>query len=64
MFYRPGGKSTQHGGVEADVVIPSVLSGDDYGEKYQPFSIEGNQIQAVSQQLRDCESAFRIRGRL
>jgi len=46
MFYRPGGKSTQHGGVEADVVIPSMLSGDDYGEKYQPFSIESNQIQA------------------
>jgi len=46
MFYRPGGKSTQHGGVEADVVIPSVLSGDDYGEMYQPFSIEGNQIPA------------------
>ena len=46
MFYRPGGKSTQHGGVEADVVIPSVLSGDDYGEKYQPFSIEGNEIAA------------------
>ncbi|MCH8084074.1 MAG: hypothetical protein IH885_07545, partial [Myxococcales bacterium] len=45
MFYRPGGKSTQHDGVEADVVIPSVLSGDDYGEKYQPFSIEGNEIQ-------------------
>jgi carboxyl-terminal processing protease len=46
MFYRPGGKSTQHGGVEADVVIPSTLSGDDYGEKYQPFSIEGNAIDA------------------
>ena len=45
MFYRPGGKSTQHGGVEADVVIPSMLSGDDYGEKYQPFSIEANAIQ-------------------
>jgi hypothetical protein len=23
-----------------------MLSGDDYGEKYQPFSIEGNEIQA------------------
>jgi len=45
MFYRPGGKSTQHDGVEADVVIPSMLSGDNYGEKYQPFSIEGNEIQ-------------------
>jgi len=46
MFYRPGGKSTQHDGVEADVVVPSLLSGDDYGEKYQPFSIEGDEIQA------------------
>ena len=46
MFYRPGGRSTQHDGVEADVVIPSALSGDDYGEKYQPFSIEGNAIHA------------------
>jgi carboxyl-terminal processing protease len=46
MFYRPGGKSTQHGGVEADIVIPSTLSGDDYGEKYQQYSIEGNEIGA------------------
>jgi carboxyl-terminal processing protease len=46
MFYRPGGRSTQHDGVEADVVIPSTLSGDEYGEKYQPFSIEGNAINA------------------
>jgi len=46
MFYRPGGKSTQHGGVEADVVIPSMLSGDDFGEKHQPYSIEGSEIAA------------------
>jgi carboxyl-terminal processing protease len=46
MFYRPGGKSTQHDGVEADVVIPSTLSGDDFGEKHQQFSIEGNSINA------------------
>jgi carboxyl-terminal processing protease len=44
MFYRPGGKSTQHGGVEADVVIPSMLSGDDFGEKQQPYSIEASEI--------------------
>jgi carboxyl-terminal processing protease len=44
MFYRPGGKSTQHGGVEADVVIPSMLSGDDFGEKHQPYSISGSEI--------------------
>ena len=44
MFYRPGGKSTQHGGVEADVVIPSMLGGDDFGEKHQPYSIEASEI--------------------
>jgi carboxyl-terminal processing protease len=46
MFYRPGGKSTQHGGVEADVIIPSMLGGDDFGEKHQPYSIEGSEIAA------------------
>lgn len=46
MFYRPGGKSTQHAGVEADVVIPSLLSGDDFGEKHQPYSIEGSVIES------------------
>jgi carboxyl-terminal processing protease len=39
LFFRPGGKSTQHGGVEADVVIPSLLSRDDFGEKNQPYSL-------------------------
>jgi carboxyl-terminal processing protease len=38
-FFRPGGKSTQHEGVEADVVIPSLLSGDDFGEKNQRYSL-------------------------
>jgi carboxyl-terminal processing protease len=46
MFYRPGGRSTQHAGVEADIVIPSLLSGDDFGEKHQPFSIEGDVIES------------------
>jgi carboxyl-terminal processing protease len=39
LFYRPGGLSTQHGGVASDVVIPSLLAGEDYGEKNQPYSI-------------------------
>jgi carboxyl-terminal processing protease len=39
LFFRPGGRSTQHRGVEADVVIPSLLSRDDYGEKSQPYSL-------------------------
>ncbi len=38
-FFRPGGKSTQHGGVEADVVVPSPLASDDFGEKSQRYSL-------------------------
>jgi len=39
LFFRPGGMSTQHAGVSADVVLPSALSNDDYGEKAQRFSL-------------------------
>jgi carboxyl-terminal processing protease len=39
LFFRPGGMSTQHAGVSADVVLPSTLSNDDYGEKAQRFSL-------------------------
>jgi carboxyl-terminal processing protease len=45
LFFRPGGKSTQHDGVAADVVVPSVLSGDDFGEKHQRYSLPGQQIE-------------------
>ncbi|MGI9590828.1 MAG: S41 family peptidase, partial [Myxococcota bacterium] len=39
LFFRPGGDSTQHSGVDADVVLPSLLSSDDYGEKTQRYSL-------------------------
>jgi carboxyl-terminal processing protease len=39
LFFRPGGRSTQHSGVDADVVLPSALANDDYGEKTQRFSL-------------------------
>ncbi len=39
LYFRPGGKSTQNGGVKADVVIPSLTSGDDFGEKNYPYSL-------------------------
>jgi len=39
LFFRPGGQSTQHSGVRADVVLPSMLSSDDYGEKTQRYSL-------------------------
>jgi len=39
LFFRPGGESTQHSGVNADVTLPSILSSDDYGEKTQRYSL-------------------------
>jgi carboxyl-terminal processing protease len=43
LFFRPGGHSTQHSGVDADVVLPSLLSSDDYGEKTQRYSLPPQQ---------------------
>jgi len=40
MFFRPGGRSTQNSGVKSDVVIPSLLTSDDFGEKTQRFALE------------------------
>ena len=39
LFFRPGGHSTQQSGVRADIVLPSTLSSDDYGEKSQRYSL-------------------------
>ena len=39
MFYIPGGNSTQHRGVEADVVLPSALSTEEIGEKTLDHSL-------------------------
>jgi carboxyl-terminal processing protease len=46
LFFRPGGQSTQHSGVPADVVMPSFLSGvgDEFGEKTQPYSLPPESI--------------------
>jgi carboxyl-terminal processing protease len=43
MFFRPGGKSTQNDGVRSDVVIPSLLTRNDFGEKTQPFALENQE---------------------
>lgn len=40
LFFRPGGASTQHEGVAADVVLPSVLTEDLVGERTQPHSLK------------------------
>lgn len=39
MFFTAGGYSTQHRGVDADVVLPSVLSNEDIGEKTYDYSL-------------------------
>lgn len=39
MFFIPGGKSTQHQGVDADIVLPSVFSTEEIGEKTLDFSL-------------------------
>ncbi len=44
LFFRPGGSSTQHEGVAADIVLPSVFATDDLGERFTPYSLESQTI--------------------
>lgn len=44
LFFRPGGASTQHAGVAADVILPSVFATDDLGERYTPYSLGSQTI--------------------
>ncbi len=44
LFFRPGGSSTQHEGVAADIVLPSVFATNDLGERFTPYSLEGQTI--------------------
>lgn len=46
MFFIPGGKSTQHRGVDADIVLPGPFSTDDIGEKYMDYSLPPKTIDA------------------
>jgi carboxyl-terminal processing protease len=46
LFFRPGGASTQHAGVAADVVLPSLLTEDLVGERTQPHSLRVDGIKA------------------
>ncbi len=39
MFFVPGGKSTQHRGVDADIVLPGPFSTEEFGEKYMDYSL-------------------------
>jgi carboxyl-terminal processing protease len=44
MFFVPGGNSTQHRGVEADVVIPGAYDTDEVGEKSLDYSLPPKKI--------------------
>ena len=44
LFFIPGGKSTQHTGVLADIRVPSLLSTDDLGEKHLDYSLPPQSI--------------------
>ncbi len=46
MFFIPGGNSTQHRGVDADVVLPGPYSTDDIGEKSLDYSLPPKKIDA------------------
>jgi carboxyl-terminal processing protease len=46
LFFRPGGASTQHEGVAADVTLPSLLTEDLVGERTQPHSLKVQGIDA------------------
>jgi len=46
-FYRITGSSTQHKGVEPDIVFPSLYSAEKYGESSEPSALPWDQIKAT-----------------
>lgn len=44
LFFRPGGYSTQHEGVAADIIVPSLYATDDLGERFTPYSLGSQTI--------------------
>lgn len=46
MFFTAGGFSTQHRGVDADVVLPSPFSIEEFGEKSLDYSLPPKQIKS------------------
>ncbi len=46
LFFRPGGSSTQHAGVAADIVFPSLYTANELGEEHQDYSLPSQEIAA------------------
>lgn len=60
MFFTPGGNSTQHRGVDSDVVIPGPYVTDDMGEKGLDYSLPPKTIPAfLSQEANPKDGANR-----
>jgi carboxyl-terminal processing protease len=47
-FYRVTGSSTQHKGVIPDLKLPSIFTGEEYGESSQPSALPWDQISSTS----------------
>ena len=46
MFFTPGGFSTQHRGVEGDIILPSPYASDEIGEKSLDYSLPPKKIKS------------------
>lgn len=46
-FYRVTGSSTQHKGVEPDILFPSPFPAEEYGESSEKYALEWDQIQSL-----------------
>lgn len=56
-FYRVTGSSTQHKGVEPDLVFPTQYSAEKFGESSEPSALPWDQIKATSfQRVADLQS--------
>ena len=60
MFFIPGGRSTQHSGVNADIVLPPVYALDEVGEKTLDYSLPPQAIPSfVSQEVNGAQAVAR-----
>lgn len=50
MFFTPGGYSTQHRGVEGDIVFPGPYANDEFGERHLDYSLPPKKIDAFISQ--------------
>lgn len=48
LYFIPGGTSTQRDGVASDIVLPSVLNGDEVGEKNLDYSLPPQKIESFT----------------